>query len=132
MGRPLKIAKAQAVLTITDTAETGSVVTVTQNLNTLGIIAGMPFVAASDVGGLTAGTTYYVAAVLSSTTFSASATQLSVQPRVMASLSDTTGGSVAATVGAVDGDPVSIILTIDLMSERYNDCLLPGDTRPAF
>ena len=28
MGRPLKIAKAQAVLTITDTAQTGSIATI--------------------------------------------------------------------------------------------------------
>ena len=102
MGRPIKIAKAQAVLTITDTAATGSVVTVTQNLNTLGIIAGMSFVPASSVGGLSANTTYYVDTILSSTTFSASTTQLSVQPRVMATLSDTTGGSVATSVNVVD------------------------------
>lgn len=102
MGRPLKIAKAQAVLTITDTAETGSIVTVSQSLTTLGIISGMSFVVASDVGGLVTGTTYYVDTVLSSTTFSVSSTQLSVQPRVMATLSDTTGGSVSASVGVVD------------------------------
>ena len=102
MGRPLKIAKAQAVLTITDTAAAGSVVTVSQNLNTLGIIAGMQFVTASTVGGLTGGTTYYVAEVLSSTTFVASTTQASVQPQVLATLTDTTGGTVATTVGIVD------------------------------
>lgn len=102
MGRPLKIAKAQAVLTITDTAAAGSVVTVSQNLNTLGILSGMRFVTASTVGGLTGGTTYYIGDILSSTTFVASTTQRSVQPQVLATLTDTTGGSVATTVGGID------------------------------
>lgn len=105
MGRPLKIAKAQAILTITDTATAGSVVTVTQNLITepnVGVTAGMPFVVTSTVGGLTAGTTYYVNKILTNTTFSVSATQLSVQPQVLAPLSNTTGGTVTATVGLVD------------------------------
>lgn len=105
MGRPLKIAKAQAVLTITDTAVTGSIVTVTDNLTvapTVGVMAGMPFVVASSVGGLTAGTIYYINSILSNHTFDVSATQLSVQPQVMATLSNTTGGSVKASVGVVD------------------------------
>ena len=95
MGRPLKIAKAQAVLTITDTAATGSIVTVSGgNLTTsptVGITAGMPFQVTTTVGGLTAGVTYYVNSILSNTTFNASATDLSVQPQVMAALTDTTG-----------------------------------------
>jgi len=106
MGRPLKIAKAQAVLTITDTAETGSIVTISGgNLTTsptVGVASGMPFVVATTVGGLTANTTYYVDTILSNTTFSVSATQLSVQPRVMATMTDTTGGSVSMSVGVVD------------------------------
>lgn len=106
MGRPLKIAKAQAVLTITDTTAEGSVVTVSGgNLTTaptVGIMSGMSFVVASSVGGLTAGTLYYVDTILSNTTFSVSATQLSVQPRVMASLSDTTGNSTSASFAVVD------------------------------
>ena len=56
MGRPLKIAKAQAVLTITDTAATGSIVTVSGgNLTTtptVGITKGMSFVAATTVGAV--------------------------------------------------------------------------------
>lgn len=114
MGRPLKIAKAQAVLTITDTAETGSIVTISGgNLTTsptVGIIAGMPFQVASTVGGLTAGVTYYVNSILSNTTFDVSATQLSVQPQVMATMTDTTSGSVKMSVGVVDAyfnNPVS-------------------------
>jgi len=101
MGRPLKIAKAQAVLTITGTATTG-VVTVSQNLNTLGIIAGMPFVTASTVGGLTANTTYYINQVLNSTTFNVSSTNLSVQPRVYPTLTNTSGQTVSASVAVVD------------------------------
>ena len=58
MGRPLKIAKAQAILTITDTDATTEEVTVSQNLSTLGVIKGMPFIPASSTGGLTANTTY--------------------------------------------------------------------------
>jgi hypothetical protein len=62
MGRPLKIAKAQAVLTITDTAETGSIVTISGgNLTTsptVGIAKGMSFVVATTVGGLTANRIY--------------------------------------------------------------------------
>ena len=101
MGRPLKIAKAQAVLTITDTATTG-VVTVSQNLNTLGVLAGMSFIPATSVGGLSANTIYYVLAVTGTSTFTVSSTQLSVQPQVSPSLSNTSGGSVSASVNVVD------------------------------
>lgn len=106
MGRPLKIAKAQAVLTITDTAATGSIVTISGgNLTTaptVGIIAGMSFVCASSISGLVANTIYYVDTILSNTTFSVSTTQLSVQPRVMATLSNSTGGTVKASFAVVD------------------------------
>jgi hypothetical protein len=106
MGRPLKIAKAQAVLTITDTAETGSIVTISGgNLTTsptVGIIAGMSFVVATTVGGLTANTIYYVNSILSNTTFDVSATQLSVQPQVMATLTDTSSQTVLASFNVVD------------------------------
>jgi len=106
MGRPLKIAKAQAVLTITDTATTGSIVTISGgNLTTsptVGVASGMSFVPASSIGGLTANTTYYVDTILTNTTFSVSTTQLSVQPRIMASLSNTTGGTVKASFNVVD------------------------------
>jgi len=114
MGRPLKIAKAQAVLTITDTAETGSIVTISGgNLTTspiTGVAAGMPFQVATTVGGLTAGVTYYVNSILSNTTFDVSATQLSVQPRVMATMTDTSSQTVLMSVGVVDAyfnNPVS-------------------------
>jgi len=114
MGRPLKIAKAQAVLTITDTATTGSIVTVSGgNLTTsptVGVASGMSFIPASSIGGLTANTIYYIDTILSNTTFSVSTTQLSVQPRVMATLTNTTGGTVKATFNPVDAyfnNPVS-------------------------
>ena len=106
MGRPLKIAKAQAVLTITDTAATGSIVTVSGgNLTTsptVGITAGMPFVVATTVGGLTAGVTYYVSSILSNTTFVAATTNPSVQPQVLATLTDTTTQTVSASFAVVD------------------------------
>ena len=106
MGRPLKIAKAQAVLTITDTAETGSIVTVSGgNLTTtptVGITKGMSFVAATTVGGITANTIYYVNSILSNTTFDVSETQLSVQPQVIPTLTDETGQSVSVSFNVVD------------------------------
>jgi len=106
MGRPLKIAKAQAVLTITDTAATGSIVTVSGgNLTTsptVGIAKGMSFIVATTVGGLTANTIYYVNNILSNTTFDVSQTQLSVQPQVIQTLTDTTGGSVSVSFNVVD------------------------------
>ena len=106
MGRPLKIAKAQAVLTLTDTAETGSIVTISGgNLTTsptVGIAKGMTFQVATTVGGLTAGVTYFVNTILSNTTFNVSSTDLSVQPQVMATMTDTTTQSVLVSFGVVD------------------------------
>jgi len=103
MGRPLKIAKAQAVLTITDTTAATGAVTVSQSLTTTGVIAGMPFVVASSVGGLTANTTYWILTVIDANNFTVSATDLSANTtRTAVTLSDTTGGSVAASVGVVD------------------------------
>lgn len=112
MGRPLKIAKSQAVLTITGTSASTQLVTVTETLSQPadgitsssgeGIIAGMPFVVATTTGGLTAGTTYYVNEVVSAHTFTVSTTQLSVQPQVLATLTDAGPVTVKATVGLVD------------------------------
>lgn len=103
MGRPLKIAKAQAVITLTDAAAATDIVTTSANLTNLGIIAGMPFIPASNFGGLVAGTTYWILEVLSSTTFTVSATQLSANPTyAKVNLSAVSGASVAASVGVVD------------------------------
>jgi hypothetical protein len=103
MGRPLKIAKAQAVLTITDTTAATGAVTVTESLTTTGVIAGMPFVVASTVGGISAATTYYILTVIDANNFTVSATDLSANTtRTAVALSDTTGGSVLMSVGVVD------------------------------
>lgn len=103
MGRPLKIAKAQAILTITDTDATTEEVTVSQNLSTLGVIKGMPFIPASSTGGLTANTTYWILNVTSNTTFTVSATELSANPTLTSvNLSATSGTSVSTSVGVVD------------------------------
>ena len=107
MGRPLKIAKAQAVLTVTDTAATGSIVTIsggnlTTGTNIVGVAKGMPFVVPTTVGGLTANTIYYVNNILTNTTFDVSQTQLSEQPQVIQTLTDTSGGSIKASFAVVD------------------------------
>ena len=103
MGRPLKIAKAQAILTITDTDATTEEVTVSQNLSTLGVIKGMPFIPASTTGGLTANTTYWILNVTSNTTFTVSATELSANPTYTpVNLSATSGTTVSTSVGVVD------------------------------
>ena len=99
MGRPLKIAKAQTVVTLTATAATTNIITVS---STADFSAGMRFVVASNVGGLVAGTTYWVKEILSGTTFSALVNHPSVQPQVSPTLSTTSGGSVALSVNVVD------------------------------
>lgn len=102
MGRPLKIAKAQAVIVITAVNGTTEVVTTSSNLNSLGIIAGMPFVTATTVGGLTAGTTYWFLQILSDTTFTVSTTPLNANPTYTpANLTDAGPVTVATTVGLV-------------------------------
>jgi hypothetical protein len=103
MGRPLKIAKAQAVITLTATNASTDVVTTSANLNNLGIIKGMPFIPASNIGGLVAGTTYWILEVLSATTFTVSATELSANPTyTKVNLSAAGPVTVAASVGVVD------------------------------
>lgn len=103
MGRPLKIAKAQAVIVLTATDASTEVVTTSSNLTNLGIIAGMPFIPASNIGGLVAGTTYWILQILSPTTFTVSATQLSANPTYTpVDLSGAGPVTVSATVGLVD------------------------------
>ncbi len=103
MGRPLKIAKAQAVIVLTATDASTEVVTTSSNLTNLGIIAGMPFIPASNIGGLVAGTTYWILKILSATTFTVSATELSANPTYTpVNLSGAGPVTVSATVGLVD------------------------------
>lgn len=106
MGRPLKIAKAQAVITITATAAATDIVTTSANFTNLGIIAGMPFVTASNVGGLVAGTLYWILEVVnagSNSTFTVSATPLNANPTsTKVDLSATSGQTIATTVAPVD------------------------------
>jgi hypothetical protein len=103
MGRPLKIAKAQAVITLTGTDASTEVVTTSADLITLGIIAGMPFIPASNIGGLISGTTYWILKVLTANTFTVSATPLDANPNsTPVDLSGTTGQNVKATVAPVD------------------------------
>ena len=102
MGRPLKIAKA-VMLTLTATNGTTEVVTVSENLNTLNVIAGMPFVIATTTGGLTAGTTYWILEVLSANTFTVSATVPSANPSyTKVNLSTAGPVTVLLSVGVVD------------------------------
>ena len=106
MGRPLKIAKAQAVVTITATAAATDIVTTSANFTNLGIIAGMPFVTASNVGGLIAGTMYWILQVVNAganSTFTVSATPLNANPTsAKFDLSSTSGQTIATTVAPVD------------------------------
>jgi hypothetical protein len=106
MGRPLKIAKSQAVVTITATAAATDIVTTSANFTNLGIIAGMPFVTASNVGGLVAGTLYWILQVVTAganSTFTVSATPLNANPTsAKVDLSSTSGQTIATTVAPVD------------------------------
>jgi hypothetical protein len=105
MGRPLKIAKAQAVVTITDTTTGTNLVTTNANFTNLGIIAGMPFIPASNIGNLVAGTTYWILSVVNAgpnSEFTVSETQLSANPTYTEFALATDSGTVAATVGVVD------------------------------
>jgi hypothetical protein len=101
MGRPLKIAKA-VLLTMTGTAASSGLVTVSENLNTMNIIAGMAFTPNVTRGGMTAGTTYYILQVVSANTFTVSATQLSANPDSTPLTLSNSSTTTILTVGAVD------------------------------
>lgn len=105
VGRPLKIAKAQAVITITNTTASTSLVTTSANFTNLGITAGMPFVTATSLGGITAGTTYWILAVVNSgnnSTFTVSDAPLNANPTYTAKTLTTASGSVSTTIAPVD------------------------------
>ncbi len=106
MGRPLKIAKAQAVVTITATTGASDLVTTNANFTNLGIIAGMPFVPATNVGNLVAGTMYWILQVINAgnnSTFTVSATPLNANPtNTPVDLANAGPVTVSATVAPVD------------------------------
>jgi len=106
MGRPLKIAKAQAVVTITATTGASDLVTTNANFTNLGIIAGMPFVPATNVGNLVAGTMYWILQVVNAgnnSTFTVSATPLNANPtNTPVDLANAGPVTVSATVAPVD------------------------------
>jgi len=105
MGRPLKIAKAQAVITITNTTNSTDLVTTNANFTNLGIIAGMPFVTATNIGGLVAGTLYWILKVVNAgnnSTFTVSETPLNANPTSTPKDLSTASGTVSTTVAPVD------------------------------
>ena len=105
MGRPLKIAKAQAVITITNTTNSTDLVTTSANFTNLGIIAGMPFVTATNIGGLVAVTLYWIHKVVNAcnnSTFTVSETPLNANPTSTPKDLSTASGTVATTVAPVD------------------------------
>lgn len=101
MGRPIKTAKAHAVVTITNTTATTNIVTTAQNLDNLGIIAGMPIVLAGAIGGLSTNTMYWILEVVSSNTFTVSATVLNANVNRTPVTLSTASGTVVATVAPV-------------------------------
>jgi hypothetical protein len=107
MGRPLKIAKAQAVITITAVSGSTDLVTTNANFTNLGIIAGMSFIPHTTTGNLVAGTQYWILEVVNAgnnSTFYVSETQLSANP-TYAKFDPGTAGPVtrSASVNVVDG-----------------------------
>lgn len=105
MGRPLKIAKAQAVITITNTTTGTNLVTTSANFTTLGIIAGMPFVAATTINNITAGTLYWILSVANAgdnSTFTVSETPLNANPTSTPLTLGNASGTVVTTVAPVD------------------------------
>lgn len=106
MGRPLKIAKTQAVITITAVSGTTDLVTTNANFTNLGIIAGMSFIPHTTTGNLVAGTQYWILKVVNAgnnSTFQVSATQLSANPTYAVFDPGTAGPvTVSASVNVVD------------------------------
>ena len=99
MANKLKIAKVSALKVLSDTTATTNVITVDSTTN---LTPGDRFMVASTVGGLTAGTTYFVNQKLNATTFTALNSDPSVQPQVSPTLTTTSGGSVKVSFNQVD------------------------------
>lgn len=105
MGRPLKIAKAQAVISITAVNGTTEIVTTNANFTNLGIIKGMPFIVGTTTGGMTAGVTYWILEVVNAgnnSTFKVSETELSANPTYTPKNLTTAAATVSMSVGVVD------------------------------
>ena len=105
MGRPLKIAKSQAVINITNTTDATDLVTTSANFTNLGIIAGMPFVTATNIGNLVAGTLYWILRVVNAgnnSTFTVSATPLNANPTSTPVNLSTASGTIVTTIAPVD------------------------------
>lgn len=105
MGRPLKIAKSQAVINITNTTTSTNLVTTSANFTNLGIIAGMPFVTATNIGNLVAGTLYWILRVVNAgnnSTFTVSASPLNANPTSTPVTLSTASGTIVTTVAPVD------------------------------
>ena len=96
MGRPLKISKA-SLRTITDTTTGTNIVTLSGSTATTGLDVGQTFVAATTIGGITGGTTYFIKSISNGTTITLSDTwNGTVLPLTTAS------GTVVASVGMTD------------------------------
>lgn len=107
MGRPLKIAKA-TLLNVTNTTATTNIVTVSQTLANLGIVAGMSFVPTTTTGtNLVAGTTYWVLTVTGASTFTVSATHPSA---------NTTNTPVTLTTGTT-----ASILSVNVVDSGFSN-----------
>lgn len=107
MGRPLKIAKA-TLLNVTNTTATTNIVTVSQTLADLGIIAGMSFVPTTTTGtNLVAGTTYWILQVTGASTFTVSATPPNANPN---------GTAVTLTTGTT-----ASILSVNIVDSGFSN-----------
>ena len=108
MGRPLKIAKAQAILTLDSTTAATSLVTVTNDLldpadPAYGVTKGMPFVPATTVGtNLVAGGTFWILDITGNSTFTVSSTDLSANPTSTPLSLTNDGTNSVLSVGVVD------------------------------
>lgn len=113
MGRPLKIAKSQAVVTITAVSGATDLVTTNANFTNLGIIAGMSFIPHTTTGSLVAGTQYWILQVVNAgnnSTFKVSATQLSANPTYTVFDPGTAG-------------PVTNLMSVNVVDAYFNNPL---------
>lgn len=113
MGRPLKIAKSQAVVTITAVSGTTDLVTTNANFTNLGIIEGMSFIPHTTTGNLVAGTQYWILQVVNAgnnSTFKVSATQLSANPTYTVFDPGTAG-------------PVTNLMSVNVVDAYFNNPL---------